>query len=61
MQQYIGLPYFIQGALESLYQLGGQFPDETYRVAEQEGNILYDHFPHRRVQRGEELVLRKDV
>ena len=61
MHQDIGLPDLVKGALESLHQLGGQLADEAHGVAEQEGNVLNDHFPHGGVQRGEEFVLRKHV
>ena len=57
----IGLPDLVQGALEGLYQLRRQFPDEADGVAQQEGDVLDDHLPDGRVQGGEELVLREDV
>src|SRR5690606_12059910 len=34
MQQAIGLPYFIQSAFETLYQMVRQFANKAYRIAQ---------------------------
>ena len=61
MHQHIGLADLVQGALESLHQLGGQLADKAYSVAQEERHVLYHHFAHGGIQRSKELVLRKDV
>ena len=61
MEEDIGLADFVQGALESLDQLGGKLADETHGVAEQEGDVLDNYLSHGGVQGGEEFILRKDV
>ena len=61
MDQHIRLPDLVQGTLERFDQLGGQFPDETDGVTQQEGAVLDHDFPDGGVQGREKFVLRKNV
>ena len=53
MDKDIRFPHLIQGTLECLDQLRGQFADKTDGIAQQERNIFDDYFPDGRIQRGE--------
>ena len=47
MDQNISFPDFVQGALESLDQLGGEFSYESYRVAQEKGYVFDNNLPDR--------------
>ena len=46
MDQDICLPDFVESALESFYQLCGEFSDEADGVAKKEGYVFDDYFPY---------------
>ena len=53
MDEDIRLPNFVQRAFEGFDELGRKFPDESDRVAEEEGNILDHDFADGGIQGGE--------
>ena len=61
MHQQIGLAHLVERRFERLDQLGRQFADEPDRIRKQERQVVEDHLADRGVERGEELVLGKNL
>ena len=61
MNEQIGLAHLVQGRFEGLHQVVGQFADESYCIGQQERQVVDGDFTNRRVERGEEFVLGKDL
>ncbi len=45
MDKYVGVTHLVEGRLEGVYKMGGQLADESYRVGEQEWEVVDDDLP----------------
>ena len=57
----VGLPHFVEGTLESFDELGGEFADESNRVAQQERNVLDHYLSNGCIEGCEEFVFGENV
>ena len=61
MHQQVGFAHLVERRFERLDQFGRQFADEADRIRKQKRQVVEDHLADRGVERGEELVLGKDL
>ena len=61
VEQHVGFPDFVEGGFKGIDKVCGKFADEPYRVCQQEGEIVDNHFPNGSVERGKQFVFRKNL
>ena len=61
MHQYIGFPHFVEGGFERIHQVRRQFADESYRVGQQEWQIIDYDLAYSSIECGEKFIFRKHI
>ncbi len=56
MKQYVRLAHLVESRLERVDKVSGQLADKSYRVGEQEGQVVDYHLAYGGVECGEKLV-----
>ena len=58
--QQVCLAHLVEGTLEGVHQVGGQFTDKSDGIGQQERQVADDDLAHRRIEGGKEFVFGKD-
>ena len=61
MHHNVAVAHLIEGGLERIHQVVGQFADKTHGVGEQEWQILNHHLTHGGVEGGKKFVFGKHI
>ena len=59
MQQHVSLAHFVECTLEGINEICGEFANETYRVSQQERQIVDNNLANGGVKRGKQFVFGK--